>query len=110
MNGYTAYCRIFIDTLIKVRVQNDLQWGVNSLGLADKSGVAKMAISWKEAHIEIPTNLSASHTYIPNGKVVDDKAYVFLDDADIDFKRECIPLRRFAVFHGDTADGKKPGC
>ena len=67
-------------------------------------------IDWKETEILVSLDAVAGHTYIPNARVDGRSVAVYFDDAGVDFNRECLPLRRFAVAYGGSADGRKAGC
>src|SRR5882762_295063 len=67
-------------------------------------------IDWKETEILVSLDAVAGHTYIPNARVDGRSVAVYFDDAGVGFNRECLPLRRFAVAYGGSADGRKAGC
>ncbi|TMH80352.1 MAG: hypothetical protein E6H49_09655 [Betaproteobacteria bacterium] len=67
-------------------------------------------IDWKEAEVQVPLDAAAGHTYIPNARVDGSSVAVYFDDAGVGFNSECLPLRRFAVAYGGSADGAKAGC
>jgi hypothetical protein len=67
-------------------------------------------IDWKETEVQVSLDAVAGHTYIPNARVVESSVAVYFDDAGVGFNRECLPLRRFAVAYGGSADGRKAGC
>lgn len=86
---------------ISVEVQKDRK--VSMLG-----GV--ITDSSLKATILVTLHTEPGHTYIPNARIEGEKAYAVLEDAGVDFNRECMPLRRFAVAYGGSSDGKKAGC
>lgn len=80
------------------------------MGVETKSPDVILSTSFKEASLNIFSEFSAGHTYIPNAQVIDDVAAALVDDVGTGFNQECMPLRRFAIFYGGSSDGKKPCC
>lgn len=69
-----------------------------------------MTSSSKRAAVTVALNAEPGDTYIPNAKIDGDRVSVSFENVGKDFKLECMPLRRFAIAYGGTADGKKAGC
>lgn len=86
---------------IKLAATKDLEFSMGA-GLITQTG--------KGATLELPLNALAGHTYIPNAVINGDRIRAYFDDTGLGFKRECMPLRRYAIAYGGSVDGKKPGC
>ncbi|WP_156480585.1 hypothetical protein [Aquipseudomonas alcaligenes] len=55
----------------------------------------------KRANFDITHNFKAGHSYIPRGRVYGDYASLVIEDMGIGFRKECMPLRRWALFYGN---------
>ena len=86
---------------VRLYVKKDFQIGM--IGQTIKS-------SWQEKLLDVTLNAKAGHTYIADVEVSGDFVRAYFKDMGQDFKRECMPLRRFAVAYGGSSDGRRDGC
>ncbi len=86
---------------VKLWVRKDVRFSSNGVG---------RVMEWKEAYLDVPVIAQAGHTYIPFVELVEAKVVGTFRDMGINYKIECMPLRRYAIAYGGSADGRRAGC
>lgn len=60
-----------------------------------------LSVSYNQSYIDVDMNFDAGHSYIPRSWIVNDLSYLSIDDKGKGFRKECMPLRRGALFYGE---------